>query len=408
MQMHDARVRTGWLLNLCCWITRADSELAAQSNAFDRMTIIANALALLLVTSVAGVAWTAFWSSFLSGALPIALGMLCAALIFVFDQAVGASDWEVAGVLRTDERLSPWIAAKVGLRLVMALLLSVATATGVTLWLFGSTIDNHLQAQRVQRNAPIEQDYTAQKERLESRLLAPLEAEIETVAGSRTQAAAQAQAAMQLRDQAADHAAQARIEAGRQADGYGGRKKGKGRDYWDAIRLQSEAERLLQRAEDDLAQANARVADLDRRYADLTAQLETRTRQSRQEVVALDLAKEQDPRWVPLRNDPLMRYIALTELKADAARGPAVSSFNWMMTVVLVTFEMMFILVKMVFAPASVYTWRLIARTRSEAAQVSVEYEAKVHDIRRARARPNLRVVGGDRPNHPDNEGANQ
>jgi hypothetical protein len=110
---------------------------------------------------------------------------------------------------------------------------------------------------------------------------------------------------------------------------------------------------------------------------------------------ALEKEKLHDPRRIAKRDDPLLRYTALQELKQDAVYGQAVEQFDWLAKIVLVTFELMFLLIKVVFAPSSVYLVRLIAQTKLEAAKVAAELEAELSDINRKRRRPDLHVVSG-------------
>jgi hypothetical protein len=77
----------------------------------------------------------------------------------------------------------------------------------------------------------------------------------------------------------------------------------------------------------------------------------------------------------------------------------------WGAILVLMTLELMFLLIKIVFAPASVYTVRLIARTKAEAATVNAEFERKMQDIQQGRPRRTLRVVGGAPDGGPGQNG---
>ena len=145
------------ILVIACVITRSDIGLARQSNTFDKMTIVFLAVALMIVTMIALLGWTAFFASFLPLVVALPLGLLIASLIFLFDQAVGASDWELAGVLRAGSPSAIWW-GRLGARFCIACLLSLLTAAGATLWMFRGAIDNQLQVQRIEQNAPIEQE----------------------------------------------------------------------------------------------------------------------------------------------------------------------------------------------------------------------------------------------------------
>jgi hypothetical protein len=110
----------------------------------------------------------------------------------------------------------------------------------------------------------------------------------------------------------------------------------------------------------------------------------------------LEKEKLHDPRWVAKYDDPLLRYIALQELKQDPVYGQAVQQFDWLAKIVLIAFELMFLLIKIVFAPSSVYLVRLIAQTKREAAIVLTELEAELSNINSKRRQPDLRVVSSN------------
>src|SRR5205823_14753643 len=104
----------------------------------------------------------------------------------------------------------------------------------------------------------------------------------------------------------------------------------------------------------------------------------------------------QDPRWVAKYDDPLLRYMALQDLKQDAVYGQAIEQFDWLAKIVLIAFELMFLLIKVGCEPSSVYLARLIAQTKLEAAIVLAELESELSNINRKRKKPDLRVVSGD------------
>jgi hypothetical protein len=76
------------------------------------------------------------------------------------------------------------------------------------------------------------------------------------------------------------------------------------------------------------------------------------------------------------------------------------------MNMLLVTLELIFLAIKIVFAPASVYQVRLIARTKLEAAGVSARFARGMDENNRNRPRGGLRVVGGanEEANRPQQE----
>jgi len=383
------------LLRAACVITRSDAGLAAQSNGFDKATIHASAVALILAFVVATLAWSAFFASFLSLPAAITLGTLSGILVFVFDQALGASDWELAGVLATAKASSAyWL--KVGLRIGVALLLAQATAVGATLALFRDAIDNRLQSNRLESNAPVQEEYARAKADLASRLIEPATTRLKQVDEDRARAIRAEEEARAVRLRARQQAASARVEAGREiTGGLDGYIRGDGPRHKEALRQEQEADHAEADAAAEFAAAGSTLSRIEHERVEVLKEMAAAEGRMREQSAALDRSLEADARYVPHRNDPLLRYMALHQIKSDPVTGPPARSFSLLMNLVLVTFELMFLLIKMVFAPASVYTVRLIARTRAEAATVAVEYGRTLDGLRQNPHRPSLRVVGG-------------
>ena len=146
----------------------------------------------------------------------------------------------------------------------------------------------------------------------------------------------------------------------------------------------------------DVLAWQARISKAEQSIEQLTSVLGHKQAEYRVQSLDLEVQKQRDSRWMPERNDPLMRYIALRDIKQDPKVGAAAQEFHWMMVLVLLTLELSFLIVKYLCAPASVYTVRLIARTKREAAEVSAEHARNIESIHRGRPRGNLRVVGGE------------
>lgn len=106
----------------------------------------------------------------------------------------------------------------------------------------------------------------------------------------------------------------------------------------------------------------------------MTKTLEARNKDFQAQSLALDEKLKQDSRFIPERNDFLMRHQALEEIKTDPTYGRTATYISWLTILTLVTLEMAFFLITQVTAPASLYTLRLIARTRLEAQHVDAEF----------------------------------
>jgi hypothetical protein len=393
------------LLYIACFITRSDPDLAQVSNKLDRSTIIWNAIALLTVSLIAVIAWTAFFASFLPIWAALPLGILLGAIIFQLDQAMGASDWEIAGVLRT-EPLSKAYWGRLTLRVLVALLLAQATAVGLTLCLFDGAINNQLQEQRTDKNAAVDRRYEGLKSEFKARTVTPVEEELKAAQETRSQTLSNIRHARSALDEAQEVAKTARMEAGREADGLG-RPEGEGDNWREALRQEDEANRTITRAQERIRSDESRLSEIDTSIVQLTQTLDARNKELNDRERTLDNEKVRDGEWVPERNDPMLRILALWEIEKNSTYGPVAKDFDFGAKVLLVTLELMFFLVKIVFAPTSVYTVRLIARTKAEAASISAEYARDVETIRRGRPRGSLRIVGGRDESNPSNHNPN-
>lgn len=386
------------LLDTSCIVTLSDPELAVESNAFDRMTIIANAFALLLAVLLALVVWNAFFAEFLPMPLAVLLAFLVAGIVFALDQRMGASDWELAGVLRQGPLPPSWW-AKLAARVAVAFFLAYATAIGMTLSLFHASIDAYLQEKRSLTNSAIEAEYAKSIDDARARLIAPLEAELLTVNTERDQLLKSFQANQKASLDAQDRASRARIEAGREEKGgkIDGVKyvPGKGTLWEEATRQQAEADRLATIGANGAQASQLRLDEVKARVDTKFQQLNAANLAYESERARLETKKLNDPRYVPKRDDPLMRFMALSELETHPTYGAAVQKFSLIAKAVLLTLELAFFMIKIVFAPASVYTVRLITRTKLEAMQVASGYGEK-RDEKRQQHRKLRVIAGGD------------
>ena len=151
------------------------------------------------------------------------------------------------------------------------------------------------------------------------------------------------------------------------------------------------------------AAARDRLDKLTARIDGKTVELRTANAELAAEHARLERSMLADDRHVPERRGFLGAYVALQALRADPEEGEAVTWFYHMTMSGLMVFELAFLLMKVVFAHASVYTVRLRARTQHEAAQVSIEYADNVADLRGQRHRPSWRLVNGaDQPDESE------
>ncbi len=377
-----------------CYISRADPHLCAQSNQFDQITIAANAIAILTLAVLSTLAWTVFFQSFLPTWKALPLGVLCALIIVQVEAAMAASDWQLAGVLSTGLP-SPVYWFRITLRLLIAWLFAQATAVGVTLGLFDGPIQTHLQQQLTAQNAPVETEYATRRNEIRSGIIGSIERELDAAQAARGRIEEALRQLQVKKDNAQTSSDTAYIEEGREERGLD-RPRGRGARYDDAKRHRDVAEGLNKSTTAEINRLQDSLKPLNSRIEELLKQKRAQARALQKAEKALEKEKLQDPRWITKRDDPLLRYIALQELKQDAVYGQAVEQFDLLAKIVLVIFELMFLLTKVVFAPSSVYLVRLIAQTKLEAAKVAAELESELSEIHRNRKQPDLRVVSSD------------
>lgn len=383
------------LYRLSCVLTRSDQALARRSNDSDRATTHALAVTLVFAFVLASVAWYTFFSTYLTRLQAIALGGFCGALVFLFDQAMVASDWTLSGVLSSGRPpLDYWI--KLTARVAVALVLAQATAVGVTMAAFEKAIGARLQQNRVATNAPVLAEYKKAQADFAARTLDPLTSRLRQIDQDRTRAIAADDEARAMRSKARQQAANARIEAGREmTGGLEGYIAGEGPRYQEARRQEEEASLAEAAMGTESEAASAALSRVEAERRDLLRELTEAEARTRERAAELDRAMEADPRYVPARTDPLLQSMALAEIMQDPVTGPATRDSARLWNLLLVTFELMPLLIKVVFSPASVYTVRLITRTRAEAASVATEYGRQLDEIRKGNPRRNLKVVGG-------------
>jgi hypothetical protein len=377
-----------------CYISRADPHLCAQSNQFDQITIAANAIAILTLAVLSTLAWTVFFQSFLPTWKALPLGVLCALIIVQVEAAMAASDWQLAGVLSTGLP-SPVYWFRITLRLLIAWLFAQATAVGVTLGLFDGPIQTHLQQQLTAQNAPVETEYATRRNEIRSGTIGSIEKELTAAQDARLLSEKALRQLQVKKDTAQDRSDTAYIEEGREERGLD-RPRGKGARYDDQKRQRDVAEGLKTSATEEINQERESLKLLNARIEELLKQKRAQARALQKAEKALEREKRQDPRLIPKRDDPLLRYIALQELKQDAVYGQAVEQFDLLAKIVLVAFELMFLLIKIVFKPPDGYLVRLIAQTKLEAARVAAELESELSEINRNRKQPDLRVVSSN------------
>ena len=369
-------------MRFACLVAGADQDLIRRANHMDRMTVGSNAVILLLVGTFAVFVWTLFFWSFAPAFIAIPLGFLVGSIVFMVDRAMSSSDWDMAGVLRVGRPGLGWW-AKLVLRLSLAYVLASSTAVGAVLYFFSQAIDQRLQMDRLAMNRPLQEEYALLKKDAKGLILSPVEGELSALKTER----ARMQTALSDREKtivdAHSRAASSRVEANREKNGdLKGYKKGEGTLFLEAQRQEQEVARSMELAAKDADRYTKRFDQLGPQVTAKMAELSEARAAFVKEEARIDEEMSRDPRWNPVRTDPLVRWLGLEALRKDPKTGTTVSRVELGANITLMTIELMFLLIKMFFTPASVYTLMLVRRTKQAAASETHAYRQFMNKLR--------------------------
>src|ERR1700691_553854 len=347
------------IMRLACVLVRCNPDLLALSPRQDRYAVVSEALLLSVVAGVTGLAWTAFWAQFVALPAAFAFGGLACVFMFLIDQAIGAADWRLTGVLRQPgARRRWWEYGRLAMRLAMTVILSTATSTGASMAMFHDAIRTQLEQDVRGKNRQIEEQYAERLREQRTLRFGTLEAEVQRLTASAGEMNRVLDAARQLRATASQRAEAYGIETDRELKGAPGYKAGAGSQYREALARKTAAEAA---------------------FAGEAAQID----------------EERKSHLIPDRNDALMSYLALEEVYADPRFGSAARHFSWLMMAVLMTFELSYVVVRAWFTHASVYMAILIGDTKKRADRVAADYESSRDALRRT---PGTSVLNGRAP----------
>ena len=386
-------------LRVACAISGADHDLAQQSNRRDRELIVAEAVALLLVGVFVTLAWSVTLGIFMHPVLALACAAVVGGSIFMLDRAIVMSDWRLAGVLAITRspaekrKAFGQLLARIGVAMVLAL----GTSFGLTLKMFEGRIVSGLQQQRTEANAPLMALLASRSEQVERQLVGSLDSDIDALRAQFEAAFQRQQDSDTRRNELLLSVREARLNADRERVGdMRGSPRGEGPRYREFRRLEAAANELAADAsrtvEAAIALQETLKVEIDAKQQALVAARE----QLAGELQMLRDEIERDPRWVPERSDVLSRYSMLHRLKDDPLDGMATVLLSLGCMALLITLELVVLIMKIFFTPASVYKLRLILETRLEAARAKLQYDQDLAALRGGPQRAVLRLVGHD------------
>lgn len=390
-------------LYIACAISGADYDLAQQANRRDRELIVTEAIALLLVGVFVTLAWSVTLAIFVHPAIAVACAAVVGGSIFMLDRAIVMSDWRLAGVLATTRspaekrKAFGQLLARIGVAVVLAL----GTSFGLTLKMFEGRIVSGLQQQRTEANAPLMELLAQRSGQVERQLLGTLDADIDALRAQFQAAFQRQQDADAQRNEVLQSVREARLNADRERVGdMRGSPRGEGPRYREFRRLEAAATEMATEAsrtvEAAIAQQEALKIEIGAKQQALVVareQLTGELKMLREEI-------ERDPRWVPERSDVLSRYSMLHRLKDDPLDGMATVLLSLGCMALLMTLELVVLIMKVFFTPASVYKLRLVLETRLEAARAKLQYDHDLAALRGGPQRAVLRLVGREDAQH--------
>lgn len=394
-----APIQDSTFWRIVCFFTRTDLDVLAESNRFDKLTVIWTFIAVLLAFVLHTVMWATAASMFVAGTLAaIIAGVGIALVICTMEIAMAASDWSLKGVLATGG-VNRFEAVKIFARIGIAVLFSFATAWAFSLWLHGPELTHRTEVERKAANAPLVEEARLEKARVHAEIVQPAQRALADKEAARAAARARAEQARAEVSSASTRADSAAVDAGREENGLG-RAAGRGPRYADALVREQQA-RTGAAAALQAMQQDAREADrLDREAAEARADLMRSVQAYEKRTAQIEAHIRRDERYVESRDSLLTRKAALDKLYRDPVVGEGANRLEWVVRLTLICFELVLLLVKVLFAPASVYQVRLIARTRIEAEQIDHDTGQRLAQLHRAPA--NLRIVArDDRPAAP-------
>lgn len=364
-----------------CVVMGWDVGILALCPMRERVMLLFEFLLLLLVALISGAAWAAFWAQFLPLFAALVLGGVAFVFIFMLDRAIGGSDWSFAGILRHPAaKYGREFWARMSIRILVAFILSFATSTGATMAMFGGAIQAELEQIVREENNKVADRYAIEINNMLDRHVGAERAEVKSLTQT---IAATTPALDEARQQAA--AAAVRIQAAKDDEkkelrGANGRPVGPGVKFYGA-------EDREKAATADLAKWGAQIRIFEPRLNDAVARLRGAQQrlQAAQVPIQADvdrLEAEKKAHFVTPHRDALLSYMALQRVYADPEKGAAANFFGRMMMAVLMTIELSYFAVRIIFAQASIYMVLLVKSTKEDAARADADHEITINTIR--------------------------
>jgi Domain of unknown function (DUF4407) len=363
-----------------CLLTGHNPDVMRNAPLHERAAMLKEFILLMLVAGASGVAWTCFFGQFEPVYISFPIGAFMFLFIALVDQAIASSDWSLHGILRSPGmRWSRDMWIRIGVRLTITLVLSMATSTGASMAMFGDAIKMQLDHLRRLENQQIVTDYNVEINRFLERMVGNQFRVVKELKEAVTRTTPQYEAALKKQAEIQARLEIAERDMARESTGVDGRFKGKGprfraaQDRADAAR--GELETVNRTISIDGPKADAAQKKLDT-AEDALAQAEVPLRPQLEEMEAAK-NKELEPK----RQDALLSFRAWKSLMR-APDGGDVREFSWLMMGVLMVIELAFFTVRGFFQQPSLYMLELIKSTIETAERKDADHERTVRNIR--------------------------
>jgi hypothetical protein len=354
------------------WLVRVDPDILATCPRIDHYQQISKAVLLLAIAGIALFAWGGFFAQFWPFYIALPLTLVVIVWIVMIDQIMGASRWALRGVLATPGKaFMLGISAAFVFRLLLGGVTSSATSYSATMLMNRATIAAQLQKDRDAENAAKRIEGEAEKTRLRRSMLGSRDDEVKQLSDAIKAIDDQLDADRRTREAAGQQIAATTIEADCQEHGGPGCRRGKGTQYRKALTLRDKAAGDLRLAETEIPALEDRRAALERKRDAVLGDLHAHEGAYLKAAKAIDLRVAREA--VPPRNDPAMSYIALQEVFHSPA-GRAARFYEHLMLGLLLMMEISYVVSSEYFSHASIHEARLIARTKTLAAQAASQY----------------------------------
>lgn len=405
--LSESRPNTGHFISI---LSGVEPTVMAASWYSDRVRATWLIVAMAFIGALQWLIWTTVAHQFLNLASALAIGLIPPVGLLIFDRLVILpSLWEVGHEAREALAVPPpgrlRQALSLAIRLAVSLAFAWVAAQYLTLAVEGVTLHDRSESERKQANQPLVDEYLHLKEQHYADTVqalvqqrAQLQAEIQRLDSTSAEAEQQSLAFAQA-------AAKARLEQGREEDGFDGdglkRVVGRGQNYRDAQRQEAIATEQTVLHQASLAKATVDLTRARQDYERVAKDLAKALELHQKEASRLSEALPNDPRYVKEIDGLLARGLALEKLKRDPVLGTQVELHTLQLEILVIFLDLLLLFVK--WAPHNdSYAARLVAGRRLEMATVIREANRAVAELRQER--PEIRIVR----EHPQREEADR